>query len=455
MRKPNAGIRNEGCGSRTARLAHWFSVGIRRSAIDNMATHSSAFIPHFRVRHSDSAFRITHGGRVAVRDLPVGPAPAYDLRAFRARIPLITSSGIVPMNNCSQAPQADSTRAAAERYLDSWNERGMDWEAWMDEVRLAKQSFATLIGASTDEIAIFSSVSEATSAVASAMDFSGHRRKVVVSEAEFPTVGQVWLAQEPRGARIAWVDAQSGTIESAQYAAAVDDATALVVACHGFYLNGFVQDVRGIARIAHAAGALLFVDAYQTLGTMPVDVKTLDVDFLVSGNLKYLMGAPGIAFLYVRRALIDALHPTLTGWFGRADPFAFRVNALDWSPTASRFDTGTPPLMNAYIARAGMDLIQEVGVERIRAWHQVLGQHLVDGGRERGLTLHGTRDVARKTASTAFAVRDSHALESALRARGVIAAARGPVIRLAPHFYSSLADVHTALDLVAQLAPGE
>ena len=358
------------------------------------------------------------------------------------------------MSNCSQAPQTDATRAAAERYLDSWNERGMDWEAWMDEVRLAKQAFATLIGASADEIAVFSSVSEATSAVASAMEFSGHRRKVVVSEAEFPTVGQVWLAQEARDARIAWVDARNGTIEPAQYEAAIDDATSLVVACHGYYLNGFVQDVRGIARIAHAAGALLFVDAYQTLGTMPVDVKTLDVDFLVSGNLKYLMGAPGIAFLYVRRALIDALHPTLTGWFGRADPFAFRVNALDWSPTASRFDTGTPPLINAYIARAGMELIQEVGVERIRAWHEVLGQRLVDGGRERGLTLHGAPDVARKTASTAFVVRDAHALESALRERGVIAAARGPVIRLAPHFYSSLQDVQTALDLVAELATG-
>jgi len=165
------------------------------------------------------------------------------------------------------------------------------------------------------------------------------------------------------------------------------------------------------------------------------------------------MGMPGIAFLYVRRALVEALHPTVTGWFGRADPFAFNAKRLDWSATASRFDGGTPPLINAYVARAGMEMIADVGVDKIRAWHVVLAQQLADGGRARGLTLHGTTNVGRKTASTAFVVRDSHAIEAAMRARGVLASARGPVIRLAPHFYSTLDDVRTALDLLAELAP--
>ena len=126
--------------------------------------------------------------------------PGYDLAAWRARIPLLAS--LIPMNNCSQAPQADATRAAAERYLESWNRRGMDWDEWMEEVRLAKQAFAMLINASVDDIAVFSSVSEATSAVASALSFSGDRRHVVVTEAEFPTIGHVWLAQERRGAAV-------------------------------------------------------------------------------------------------------------------------------------------------------------------------------------------------------------------------------------------------------------
>jgi selenocysteine lyase/cysteine desulfurase len=381
-----------------------------------------------------------------------GSSPAYDLAAWRQRIPLLAARGIIPMNNCSQAPQTDLTRDAAEQYLESWNRTGMDWDTWMEEVRLAKESFAALIHASADEIAVFSSVSEAASAVASALDFTAHRRSVAVSEAECPAGGQVWLAQERRGARVTWVPVREGAVEPAEYDAVIDERTAIVSACHGYYLNGFMQDIARIAKSAHAQGALLFVDAYQTLGAMPVDVRVLDADFLVAGNLKYLMGIPGIAFLYVRRALIDSLHPAVTGWFGRSDPFAFRVKELDWSVTASRFDTGTPPLINAYVARAGMEIIAAVGPEKIHAWHTALARRLIDGGRARGLTIHGPTDVERKTASTAFLVRDSHGVESAMRGRGVLSSARGPVIRLAPHFYSSLDDVDTALDVLAGVA---
>lgn len=375
------------------------------------------------------------------------PTPGYDLDVCRKRIPLLAS--LIPMNNCSQSPQTDATRAAAERYLDSWNRSGMDWDAWMEEVSLAKRAFATLVNASTDEIAVFSSVSEATSAIASALDFTGRRKTVVVTEAEFPTIGHVWLAQERRGARVAWVPLRNGMIATEAYDPLLGDDTAVVSACHGHYVNGFIQDLASLAARAHASGALLYVDAYQTLGTMPVDVKALGVDFLASGNLKFLMGVPGIAFLYVRRELIERLRPTITGWFGRSDPFAFRVKELDWAASASRFDVGTPPLLNAYIARAGMEIVTGIGLHRIRAWHEVLARRLIDGGNARSLELHGASDVSRKTATTAFVVRDSHAVETAMRARGVLPSARGPVIRLAPHYYNSIADVDAALDALA------
>lgn len=377
--------------------------------------------------------------------------PDYDLTAWRDRIPLLAS--LIPMNNCSQAPQTDATRAAAERYLDSWNRCGMDWDAWVEEVSLAKQEFARLINApgGADDIAVFSSVSAATSAIASAIDFGGGRPNVVVTDAEFPTIGHVWLAQERRGARVSWVPVRDGTIDPAGYDAAVDERTAVVSACHGYYMNGFTQDLAAIATRAHAASALLYADAYQTLGTMPVDVRALDVDFLASGNLKFLMGVPGIAFLYVRRDRVEQLTPSVTGWFGRADPFAFDAKRLDWSATASRFDSGTPPVVNAYIARAGMQIITEIGADKIRAWHEVLGQRLIDGGLDRGLTLHGTADMRRKTATTAFVVPDAHAVEAAMRARNVLPSARGSVIRLAPHFYTSLDDVDTALDVLADV----
>ena len=355
------------------------------------------------------------------------------------------------MANCSQGPQTDATRAAAEQYLESWNRGGMDWDAWMEEVHRAKGVFAALIGASPDNIAVFSSVSEATSAVASALDFSGRKRRVVVSEMEFPTIGHVWLAQERRGAQVSWVAIHDGVIEPTDYDAVLDDDTALVAACHGYYLNGFTQDLSLIVERAHATGALVFADAYQTLGAWPISVQETGVDFLASGNLKYLMGVPGIAFLYVRPGLAETLQPSITGWFGRANPFAFAAKVLDWSAGASRFDTGTPPIPNAYIARAGMEIIAGIGVEKIRAWHYVLAQRLREGGRERGLTQHGPADSTRKTANSAFLVNDAHAIEREMRGRGVLPSARGPVIRLAPHFYNTIDDVDAALDLLAEL----
>ena len=376
--------------------------------------------------------------------------PSYDLKAWRARIPLLATT--IPMNNCSQAPQMVITRAAAERYLDSWNRCGMDWDDWMTEVQLAKQAFAHLINASAEDIAVFSSVSEATSAVASAISFDGERRDVVTTEAEFPTIGHVWLAQERRGARVRWVPVRDGELSLDDYT--IDEHTAIVSATHGYYLNGFTQDLAALSTKAHERGALLYVDAYQTLGTVPVDVQALDADFLAAGNLKFLMGVPGIAFLYVKPDVARRLEPTMTGWFGRSNPFGFDPKKLDWAPNASRFDSGTPPVANAYISRAGMEVINQIGVPNIRAWLEVLGQRLIDGGRERGFTLHGTTDITRKTATTAFVVPDSHAVEIGMRRAGVLPSARGPVIRLAPHFYNTPNDVDTALDVLTAVLAG-
>jgi selenocysteine lyase/cysteine desulfurase len=377
------------------------------------------------------------------------PRPEYDLDAWRRRIPLLASC--IPMNNCSQAPQTDATRAAAERYLDSWNQSGMDWDAWMAEVALAKNAFAKLIGAAPSDVAVFGSVSAAASAVASALDLDGGRKRVVVSGMEFPGVAHVWLAQGRRGAQVCRVPVHDDGIDADAYDSLIDERTALVSACHGWYVNGFVQDVARIAARARAAGALSFVDAYQTLGAVPVDVGDLGVDFLAAGTLKFLMGVSGIAFLYVRPEIVETLRPMVTGWFGRSNPFAFDAQTLDWSPDASRFDAGTPPVLNAYIARAGMEVIADVNPASIRAWHEVLAARLIDGGRARGLTLHGPDDVRQKTATTAFVVPDSHAVEAAMRARGVLPSARGPVIRLAPHFYNTLDDVDCALDTLADV----
>ncbi len=375
--------------------------------------------------------------------------PEFDIAAARARIPILAHA--IPMNNCSQAPLTDITRAAAERYLASWNSRGMDWDAWMAEVDVARAAFAALINASPDEVGVVSSVSQATSAIATALRLDDGRDTVVASAMEFPTVGQVWLAQERRGARVRWVDTVDGRIPIEAYDAAIDERTAVVSSAHAYYQNGAIQDVAAIARIARERGALSFVDAYQSLGVMSVDVKALGVDMLASGTLKYLMGTPGIAFLYVRRELIDRLEPLTTGWFGRANPFAFDAKRLDWAKTAARFDGGTPPIMPAYVSAAAMQWLLEFGSDAIERWTQHLSRRLAEGAAARGLQLHALGLAAPKTPSTAICCEDSHAVEHALLERGIIASARGPVVRLAPHFYNTEADVDEALDALAQV----
>jgi selenocysteine lyase/cysteine desulfurase len=164
------------------------------------------------------------------------------------------------------------------------------------------------------------------------------------------------------------------------------------------------------------------------------------------------MGIPGIAFLYVKPSVAEVLEPTMTGWGGRANPFAFDVKDLSWAPVARRFDTGTPPIFEAYVARAAMDFLAGIGLREIQNWTEELSRALIEGGKARGLRLLGSEDPLGKAPTTAFLVPgDSHVIEAKMRDRGVLASARGPAIRLAPHFYSKLEDVETALDTLAEV----
>lgn len=332
----------------------------------------------------------------------------------------------------------------------------MDWDRWMAEVEASRVSFARLINANPDEVSICTSVSQATSSIASALDFRGPRKKLAVTEGEFPTVGHVWKAQERHGAELTWIPTRDGVIPMDGYSEILDEETLLVSACHGYYQTGFKQDLSTIVSLARDVGCMVFVDAYQTLGSCAIDVRALDLDFLASGNLKFLMGVPGIAFLYVKPSVAEAMEPTLTGWWGREDPFAFDLKDLSWAPAARRFDTGTPPIFEAFVARAGMDYLFETGMDAIEAWTVELSRALLSGGKDRGLGILGTDDPTQKAPTTAFLVPgDSHAVEEKLRDRKILSSARGPVVRLAPHFYSTLDDVDSALDSLVDVLRNE
>jgi len=326
----------------------------------------------------------------------------------------------------------------------------MDWDSWIDEVEQARAAFARLIGADPTDVAVASSVSGAVSSIAGALEYSGGRDEVVVDSGEFPTISHVWAAQVRRGARIRTVGPEGPQNQLGDLA--LSDRTAVVSLTHGAYADGTLRDLAPAIQAARSVGAVVLVDAYQTLGTLPFDVQTLDADVVVSGCLKYLLGIPGIAFAYVRPSLSERLHPVATGWFGRKEPFAFSAN-LDWASGARRLDLGTPPILEAYVARAGIEWLLEVGLERVRASTMQSSAALIAGGLDLGLTLQGPPQVERRTPVVAFEVEDSAQVEAGLRERGVVASARGSVIRLAPHFYTSESDVERALLALAAVLP--
>lgn len=199
------------------------------------------------------------------------------------------------------------------------------------------------------------------------------------------------------------------------------------------------------------AGALFFVDAYQSLGTCPVDVGAQGIDILVSGNLKYLLGIPGVAFLYVRQEIAEWLNPAVTGWFGQQDPFAFDARRLQYAEGARRFDTGTPPVCAAFAARAGLEIINEVGVQAIGQRLDHLSDFAVRRAHKRELTYVGPEDISEKSPITALRVPDPQGMETALRREDIIASARGDVLRLAPHFFTTEEDIDHALHTLRRL----
>lgn len=373
----------------------------------------------------------------------------FNIEQWRRRVP--ACERLVLMNNCSQTPQTDHTRMAAERYLESWSREVMDWDRWEDEVDALKVDFAAFINASPDEIATLTSVSEATAVLISALPIKD-RKKVVLTEAEFPCVAHIILAHGRYGLEPAWVPIRDEIIHAEDYDPLIDESTLLVSATHAFYQNGYVQDIAAIAKKAHDKGAFLFVDAYQSSGIVPIDVKAMDVDFLTTGTLKWMFGVPGIAFLYAKKELLPLLEPAHTGWFGRTDVFAFDPKLLDWHPTAKRLETGTWPVPAVYIARGGLEVITEVGVENIQNYTRTLSARIIERGRAQGLTLYGTDDVTLKTPITSFMCPgDSHVAQDLMLKHGVIAPARGPVIRLAPHFYNLPEECDYAVDALAQV----
>jgi selenocysteine lyase/cysteine desulfurase len=351
------------------------------------------------------------------------------------------------LNSCSQGALSEDVQAGMEEYLTSWHKYGSPWELWMERYEQARAAFASFINASPDEVAIVTSVSAGINGVASALPFR-ERKKVVMGEFEFPTMGHVWLGQRPRGAEVQFVSADGNSIPLHNYEKMIDRTTCIVPLTHVCFKNGFRSDVGAVTKMAHNVGALVMLDDYQDCGTRPVDVKGMDLDFYVTGTLKYLLGPPGLAFLYVRKELIPTLAPTVTGWFAQADPFAYNAQYFELSPTARRFESGSPSVPNFYAALPGYQLLQKIGMQKVEAHIKHLAQALLTQARDLGILVKTPADTAGPL--VVLQSKDSTQLVQKLEAAGIITSNRYDGLRISFHIYNNMSDVTAVMEILKQ-----
>jgi selenocysteine lyase/cysteine desulfurase len=362
----------------------------------------------------------------------------------RHRFPIFRER--VYINSCSQGALSDAVRAAYDQYLRDWDEQGAPWDYWVERQEAARNSFANLINAAPDEVAVTTSLSAGVASLASGLRFA-RRSKVVLTDWEFPTIGQIWHAQEARGARVVHVhETADGRIPVEHFDTAIDDDTLLVSITHVCYRHGAMTDVRDVVSLAHERGAYVLLDAFQSVGSLPVDVNELGVDFLGAGVLKYLLGSAGLGFFYCRRELVDKIRPTATGWFADEDIFA--MDHTDYSParTAARFQSGTPPVPSIYAGIAGMELMKEIGIAETRAHVNELNAHLIAGLDELNANVVTPRAPEQRGALVCVRSTDAPALVAALDRAGIATSERDSNLRISAHAYNTIEDVEAVLE---------
>jgi selenocysteine lyase/cysteine desulfurase len=369
--------------------------------------------------------------------------------AVRVRFPIFEHTTYA--NSCSQGALSTDVREAYDEYLEGWNVHGAEWEHWVERAEAARAAFARLVNAEPAEVAVTTSVSQAVSALVSALPFDDGRRRIVVSEFEFPTVGQIAHAQEGRGAEVVHVRPDpDGRIPLERFAEAIDERTALVCCTAISYRSGYRLDVAEVARLARERGALCLADSYQAAGAVPLDVRELGVDFLTAGTVKYLLASAGLAFMFVRRDLHERLLPTQTGWF--ADEDIFRMDISDYSPAADarRFDSGTPPVPNIYAGLAGMRIVEEAGVDAVEAHVRGLVDLLLAGLDELGARVVTPRGEGEYGPLICVASTEPEALVRALAGAGVVTSSRDESVRVSLHLYNVPEDVERILEALSE-----
>jgi selenocysteine lyase/cysteine desulfurase len=373
-----------------------------------------------------------------------------DFAALRREFPLLEHKTY--LNSGSYCALANRVRAAFETYLEDRLAVGANWDVWVTKNEAVRSSMARVLHASPDEIAVTASASAGLNALASALEFSGERDQIVVSDFEFPTNAQIWHSQEQRGARVVHARRDAdGYIPPESFVDLIDERTRLVAITHVCFRNGARLDIPAIVRLARAKGAMVLLDCYQSVGSVDIDVKALDVDFAVGGMLKYLLGTAGIGFLYVRDSLLRSLHPIHSGWFAQENIFAMDITANRPASTARRFESGTPAVVNCYAAEAGLEVLLGVGTQAIERRVRSLTRRCMDSLREIDWPSITPASDERRGAMVCVASRASGPLSQELMKRNIVTSNRDNNLRICLHFYNNDEDVDVLVAALREL----
>jgi kynureninase len=373
---------------------------------------------------------------------------------FRRQFPIFEEKTY--LNTCSLGALSRRSREAVERFLDLWQGLGASawYRLWLGEIEELRGAVARLLGCGTHEVALFPNVSAGLAAVASALDYR-ERNRVVCAALDFPTLPYQWQARARDGVETRLVPSTDGLgVSEEAWRERVDERTALVATSHVFFTTGWAQDLRMLERVAHTSGALLLVDAYQSAGILPLPVRELGIDILLTGGLKWLLGGPGIAYLYVREELHDRLDPRATGWFAVRDQFTFDTSRRTLREDARRLEGGTPAPAAVYAARAGLELVLEHGVEALGARTLGLVDHLVAAANARGLEVRRPADHTRRSGIVILPDPDPIGRVAELAARGFIVDARPTGVRVSPYAYNTEGDIDRLLDGISSSREG-
>jgi kynureninase len=387
--------------------------------------------------------------KVSVRESDFG---SDRLLTYRERFPILGWTNYLISNSLGAVPAA--VGSSLQSYFDLWATRGVRaWEeGWWTMAADLGDLVAPLIGADQGEVVFQPTVTLAHAVVFSAFDYGPNRNKIVTDAMHFPSILYLIDQQRRLGAEVAIIPSEDGiSIDTQRLLGAIDEKTAIVNLSHVLFKSAFIHDVAAIAAKARQVGAITAIDGYQAVGTIPVDVRALGIDIYLGGCLKWLCGGPGNAFVWVDPDLRGQLEPKITGWMAHQQPFAFAPELVR-RDDAWRFFHGTPNISGMYAARPGLEIINEVGIEAIRAKSLRQTKRLLELADREGYRCTAPRDPARRAGTVAIAVDNGHAISHCLKSRDILCDFRpGAGIRFSPHFYNRDDELDAAIAAIGEI----